>query len=157
MASVFLLSLAFSVPFYLLCPVCGPAYAFPGFPALPAGPIVPHPILLDAPAKGVPSIHFSTALLVLWYGRKLPTGFIVDISETCEQKLEMLACHDSQRAWLRKQHGLDEYLDGCRRWSATRGAEIGVAYGEAFTQHRGHPYPHDNRLLELLGERGTKN
>jgi len=74
MASVFLLSLAFSVPFYLLCPVCGPAYAFPGFPALPAGPIVPHPILLDAPANGVPSIHFSTALLVLWYGRKLPLG-----------------------------------------------------------------------------------
>ncbi len=74
MVSVFLLNLALSVPFYLLCPVCGPAYAFPGFPTLPAGPVVPHPILLDAPANGVPSIHFSTALLVLWYGRKLPLG-----------------------------------------------------------------------------------
>ncbi len=72
--SVFLLNLALSVPFYLLCPVCGPAYAFPGFSALPAGPVVPHPILLDAPANGVPSIHFSTAVLILWYGRKLPFG-----------------------------------------------------------------------------------
>jgi membrane-associated phospholipid phosphatase len=74
MIPAFLLNLALSVPFYLLCPVCGPAYAFPGFPAPPAGPVLPHPILLDAPANGVPSIHFSTAMLILWYGRKLPFG-----------------------------------------------------------------------------------
>ncbi len=74
MVSAFLLNLALSVPFYLLCPVCGPAYAFPGFPNLPGGPVLLRPILLDAPANGVPSIHFSTALLVLWYGRKLPFG-----------------------------------------------------------------------------------
>ncbi len=74
MVSVFILNLALSVPFYLLFPVCGPAYAFPGFPDLPAGPVVPHPILLSAPPNGVPSVHFSTALLVLWYGRKLPLG-----------------------------------------------------------------------------------
>ena len=74
MVPVFLLNLALSVPFYLLFPVCGPVYAFPGFPALPSGPLVPHPILLNAPPNGVPSIHFSTALLILWYGRKLPFG-----------------------------------------------------------------------------------
>ena len=74
LVSVFLLNLTLSVPFYLLCPVCGPAYAFPGFPTLPAGPVIPHPILLYAPANGVPSIHFSTALLVLWYGGKLSFG-----------------------------------------------------------------------------------
>jgi len=100
---------------------------------------------------GVPHLYYVDALEgVDWYGRKQPTDFIVDISSTFETKLAMLACHDSQRAWLRKQHGLDEYLDGCRRWSAARGQEIGKAYGEAFTQHRGHPYPHDNHLLELL-------
>jgi hypothetical protein len=26
---------------------------------------------------------------------------------------------------------------------------IGAAYGEAFRQHGGHPYPHDNPLKEL--------
>jgi N-acetylglucosamine malate deacetylase 1 len=103
------------------------------------------------PHAGVPHLYYMDAIEgVDWYGRKQPTDFIVDISQTFERKLEMLACHDSQRAWLRKQHGLDEYLDGCRRWSAARGQEIGVTYGEAFTQHRGHPYPHDNRLIALL-------
>lgn len=105
-----------------------------------------------APAHaGVPYLYYVDAIEgVDWYGNKQPVDFIVDISETFEKKLEMLACHDSQRAWLRRQHGLDEYLDGCRRWSAARGQEIGAAYGEAFRQHRGHPYPHDNRLVELL-------
>ena len=74
MVPVFLLNLAMSVPFYLLCPVAGPLYAFPGFPALPAGAVVPHPILLHAPPNGMPSIHFSSALLILWYARKLPLG-----------------------------------------------------------------------------------
>jgi PAP2 superfamily len=91
MVWVFLLNLALSVPFYLLCPVCGPAYAFPGFPALPSGPVVPHPILLDAPANGVPSIHFSTALLVLWYGRKLPLGRSIGAAYVALTALSTLA------------------------------------------------------------------
>lgn len=99
----------------------------------------------------VPHLYYVDAIEGTdWYGHTLPVDFIVDISETFEKKIEMLACHDSQRSWLRRQHGLDEYLDGCRRWSAARGKERGVAYGEAFTQHRGHPYPHDNRLRELV-------
>lgn len=85
-----------------------------------------------------------------WFGQPTPTDFIVDITETFARKLEMLACHDSQRSWLRAQHGLDEYLDSCRRWSAKRGAEIGADYGEGFRQHKGHPYPHANILLDLL-------
>lgn len=88
------------------------------------------------------------------FGRPIVPGQIVDISGTIEQKLAMLACHASQREWLRRQHGLDEYLDGCRRWSAARGKELGVAYGEGFTQHLGHPYPHADRLSELLGGSG---
>ena len=68
-------------------------------------------------------------------------------------KQKMLACHESQRNWLRKQHGIDEYMERCERWSAARGREIGVQYGEAFRQHTGHPYPGDNRLAELLKDR----
>lgn len=84
------------------------------------------------------------------FGRRVEPGFIVDVSAVFEEKLAMLACHASQREWLRRQHGMDEYLEGCRRWCAARGREIGVEYGEGFTQHAGHPYPHDNGLLELL-------
>ena len=107
-----------------------------------------------APATArIPYLYYVDPLEgVDWYGQPTPYDFIVDISTTFDLKLEMLACHDSQRAWLRRQHGLDEYLDGCRRWSARRGKEIGAAYGEAYRQHRGHPYPHDNVLLELIAK-----
>jgi LmbE family N-acetylglucosaminyl deacetylase len=104
-----------------------------------------------APTLKIPHLYYVDAIQGIdYFGHPLPTDFIVDVTSTFEQKLEMLACHKSQRAWLRRQHGLDEYLDGCRRWSAARGQEAGVNYGEAFTQHRGHPYPHDNLLIELL-------
>jgi hypothetical protein len=70
-------------------------------------------------------------------------------------KLQMLACHASQRNWLLKQHGIDEYLESCRKWSSRRGAELGTAHAEAFRQHTGHPYPHHNLLRELLTESQT--
>ena len=85
-----------------------------------------------------------------YLGRPLAPDFIVDISATFPLKKDMLACHASQRNWLLKQHGMDEYLNKCEQWSAARGREIGVKYGEGFTQHRGHPYPATNKLLELL-------
>jgi len=62
----------------------------------------------------------------------------------------MLACHASQREWLLRQHGIDEYLDAQERWSAKRGAEAGVPYAEAFHQHLGHGYPKNNLIAELL-------
>lgn len=49
MVPIFVLNVVLVVPFYLMCPVSGPLYAFPGFPALPNGPVVPHPIPLNAP------------------------------------------------------------------------------------------------------------
>ena len=38
-----------------------------------------------------------------------------------ERKTEMLACHASQREWLRAHHGMDEYIDAMRRHSGERG------------------------------------
>ena len=103
------------------------------------------------PTTSIPHLYYVDAIQGIdYFGHPLPTDFIVDVSATFDLKLKMLACHESQRAWLRRQHGLDEYLDGCRRWSAARGKEIDAEYGEAFTQHRGHPYPHDNLLGQLL-------
>jgi LmbE family N-acetylglucosaminyl deacetylase len=84
----------------------------------------------------------------------LPVGadFHVDVTSVFATKRAMLACHASQRDWLLRQHGIDEYLDSQERWTARRGAEIGVEYAEAFRQYRGHAYPHDNVLLELVGQ-----
>ncbi|RLS58767.1 MAG: PIG-L family deacetylase [Planctomycetota bacterium] len=104
------------------------------------------------PTDKIPALFYVDPIEGIdWFGQPIVPGFIIDITSTFELKLQMLACHSSQREWLRQQHGLDEYLDGCRRWSEQRGQQRGVKYGEAFRQHTGHPYPHDNRIGELLG------
>ncbi|MCA8992733.1 MAG: PIG-L family deacetylase [Planctomycetaceae bacterium] len=106
----------------------------------------PAPVL-----EHIPHLYYVDPIEgVDWFGNLVPPDFIVDVSSEMEQKLEMLACHESQRAWLRRQHGMDEYLDSCRRWGAARGESIGTAYGEGFRKHAGHPYPHGNPLKDLL-------
>jgi len=84
-------------------------------------------------------------------GNDVPPGFCVDISGVIEVKAEMLAAHASQREWLRKHHGLDQYLQAMRDWGAHRGRACGVAFAEGFRQHRGHSYPQDNLLGQVLG------
>ncbi len=58
-----------------------------------------------------------------WFGQPQPPDFIVDVTPVFELKQNMLACHESQRNWLRKQHGMDEkYLEqGATGWSAAGG------------------------------------
>jgi N-acetylglucosamine malate deacetylase 1 len=87
-------------------------------------------------------------------GRPFPAGFHVDVTRVFETKRAMLACHASQRNWLLRQHGIDEYLDSQAAWSSRRGQEIGVPHAEAFRQYVGHAYPHDNLLLTLIGPDG---
>ena len=84
------------------------------------------------------------------FGAPVVPGFYVDITESMPIKDEMLACHASQREWLRRQHGMDQYLNAMRAWSAVRGQECGVLYAEAFRQHLGHAHPQNNVLAELL-------
>ncbi|HXG11605.1 MAG TPA: PIG-L family deacetylase [Gemmataceae bacterium] len=84
-------------------------------------------------------------------GREETGGFAVDISGVIETKEAMLACHASQRDWLLKHHGMDQYLQTMRDWCARRGRLHGVAYAEGFRQHLGHSYPADNLLGRLLG------
>jgi LmbE family N-acetylglucosaminyl deacetylase len=84
-------------------------------------------------------------------GRALPPAFCVDISKVIETKSQMLACHASQRDWLRKHHGMDHYLNAMRDWSAERGRSCGVPFAEGYRQHLGHSYPQDNLLGLLLG------
>ncbi|HEY2251370.1 MAG TPA: PIG-L family deacetylase [Planctomycetaceae bacterium] len=105
-----------------------------------------------APPLGrIPHLYYVDAIEGIdYFGHPISPEFVVDVSATFDLKLKMLACHASQREWLMRQHGIDEYIESCKKWSGKRGSEIGVAFGEAFIQHKGHPYPHDNALVELL-------
>ena len=78
--------------------------------------------------------------------------FFVDISSVIEEKAELLACHASQREWLREQHGMDQYLEAMRAFDARVGAMVGVKYAEVFAMHKGEPYPHPPLLQEALAE-----
>jgi LmbE family N-acetylglucosaminyl deacetylase len=84
-------------------------------------------------------------------GREVPPAFAIDISVVIETKAAMLAAHASQRDWLLKHHGMDQYLLSMKHWGAERGRPYGVSYAEGFRQHLGHSYPQDNLLGEFLG------
>ncbi len=84
-------------------------------------------------------------------GNPAQVDLLVDVSDVFETKRRMLACHASQRNWLLRQHGIDEYLEMQARWGAARGESLGLAQAEGFRQYRGHPYPNNDRLGELLG------
>lgn len=84
-------------------------------------------------------------------GRDVTPSFCIDISTVIGPKAEMLTCHASQRNWLLRQHGMDQYVETMREWSGRRGGERGVKFAEGFRQHLGHSYPQDNLLGQLLG------
>jgi LmbE family N-acetylglucosaminyl deacetylase len=109
----------------------------------PAGPTtkIPHLYMVDA-------LEGSDR-----NGRRHAVDLYVDVSEVFAVKREMLACHASQREWLLKHHGIDEYLNGQEEAGRKRGEEIGVRYAEGFRQYRGHAYPHDDLLYALLPEK----
>jgi LmbE family N-acetylglucosaminyl deacetylase len=84
-------------------------------------------------------------------GHEARPWFCIDISSVIELKAEMLARHASQREWLMKHHGMDQYVQALRDWGAHRGRTCGVAFAEGFRQHLGHSYPQDNVIASLLG------
>jgi LmbE family N-acetylglucosaminyl deacetylase len=84
-------------------------------------------------------------------GRPVAADFGIDISGVMETKAAMLASHASQREWLQRHHGMDQYLEAMRDWAARRGRAWGVAYAEGFRQHLGHSYPQDNLVGTILG------
>jgi LmbE family N-acetylglucosaminyl deacetylase len=115
-------------------------YAAPNVSELPVlpGSRVPHLYYCD-PIEGLDPLGHEVT----------PTTF-VEVTPVIDRKAEMLACHASQRAWLRTHHGMDEYVEAMRRHGAHRGGQAGVKYAEAFVQHRGHAYPREDLLAELF-------
>ena len=110
--------------------------------ALPAAP----------PTPAIPYLYYASPIEGRdAFGEIVSPTFRVDVSDTIDTKAQMLACHASQRDWLLQHHGMDEYLESMRRWSAAEGEAAGVEFAEGFRQHRGHAYPQGNVLAELLG------
>jgi LmbE family N-acetylglucosaminyl deacetylase len=89
-------------------------------------------------------------------GRPVEPAFCIDAGAVLDTKTAMLASHASQRDWLLKHHGMDEYLRAMRDWGSFRGKPYGVAHAEGFRQHLGHSYPQDNLLGQLLGTLGER-
>ncbi len=100
---------------------------------------------------GVPYLYYCDPIgAVDPFGVPVTPTTVINISATQEKKLAMLALHASQREWLAAHHGMDEYIEATRRHDAERGALIGKPAAEAFIQHRGHAYPSNDILKELL-------
>lgn len=114
---------------------------------------------LSSQTQSVPYLYYAQPTEgVDMFGKETTPQFYVDISEFVEAKRALLACHESQRTWLRTHHGMDEYLDSVCRWNAALGERASlrgeqVISAEGFRQHLGHAYPRDNVLLALLPER----
>ena len=64
---------------YLLIPVVGPAQAFSGFPWVTPGRVELVPRLIRSGCNCIPSVHFSSALLVCYFARKSTIGFGISI------------------------------------------------------------------------------
>lgn len=83
-------------------------------------------------------------------GAPVTPDFVVDVQEQMDLKREMLACHESQRAWLQKHHHMDNYIETMEDWTKARGSLAGFQFGEGFRQYTCHPYPRTPLLQELL-------
>lgn len=110
----------------------------------------------DQPALALPDIphvYFMDSIEgVDRDGRPQAPDFFINVAPVFQTKRNMLAQHVSQRNWLRKQHGIEDYLDMMEMWTRQRGEAAGVAYAEGFRRYPGHPYPQTPVLEELLSE-----
>jgi hypothetical protein len=75
----FVLNLFVAIPIYLLMPACGPAFAFAGFPFIQPDHLAAQPIILHAPPNCVPSVHMSTALLIMWFVRQWRIPLLISV------------------------------------------------------------------------------
>ncbi len=111
-----------------------------------------------SPAADIPHLYFMSPIGGQDRdGKPAPVDFYVDIRRTFDLKMRMLAQHASQRQWLMKHHGIDDYLAMTERWTREAGHRAGVELAEGFQHYKGHPYPISPLLEELLGgERGPQ-
>ncbi len=107
---------------------------------------------LNPPLESIPYLYYCDPLEGKdIFGQAIVPTFRIDISSVIDLKGKMLEQHHSQRAWLLKHHGVDNFVDSMKEWGKVQGEKAGVAFAEGFRQHLGHSYPQNNILKELLG------
>lgn len=114
-----------------------------------------------APAtrRGVPALYYTDAIEGKdKFGKPVIADFWIDVKSAFERRQTALACHESQREWLRSYHGIDNYLDAGERFARQQGNYCGCDLAEGFRQHLGHGYPQENVLARELNTyvRGRK-
>jgi len=105
-----------------------------------------------APLPAIPHLYFMDPI----GGRnregvRVKPDFGVDIDGFLETKKRMLMAHESQVAWVARQHGIADFTASMVAWSERRGRDFGVRYAEGFRHYRHQPYPREPALEELLG------
>jgi len=106
-----------------------------------------------APLAAIPHLYFMDPIGGRTReGVRVRPDFGVDITEWMETKRRMLLAHESQVAWVARQHGVADFTASMVAWGARRGGDFGVAYAEGFRHYRHEPYPRAPRLQELVGE-----
>ena len=107
----------------------------------------------DPPLDRIPHLYYCDPVEGKdIFGRPIVPTTRIDITGQIELKAMMLAAHASQRNWLLKHHGVDDYLISMREWSAKQGQAAGCDFAEGFRQHLGHSYPQADILAELLSK-----
>ena len=122
-----------------------PNYATGAREPAPPMPAIPHLYFMD-PISGVDR-----------EARPILPDFFVNVAAQMEIKTQMLAEHASQRRWLLKHHGIDDYLETMQAWTRENGGRAGIEYAEGFRRYKGHPYPQSPLLEDLLGATVVKH
>ncbi|HVM99728.1 MAG TPA: PIG-L family deacetylase [Caulobacteraceae bacterium] len=105
------------------------------------------------PLPAIPHLYFMDAIGGRTReGVRIRPDFGVDITPAMETKRRMLMAHESQVAWVARQHGVADYAGSMVAWGARRGRDFGVAYAEGFRHYRHPPYPATPALQDLLGD-----
>jgi LmbE family N-acetylglucosaminyl deacetylase len=105
------------------------------------------------PLRTIPHLYYtqpigSTDIL----GKEIIPSLCLNIDEALERKERMLACHESQQAWLKSQQGVSGPSDTMRKMAARTGALVDFQWAEGFRQHLGQGFPADDLLSNTLGE-----
>ncbi len=85
-------------------------------------------------------------------GNEIHSAFFVNVEATFARKQQMLACHESQRAFLSAQQGISDTLGMMQAMAEQAGKASGMKLAEGFRQHLGQGFPADNFLGKLLRE-----
>jgi LmbE family N-acetylglucosaminyl deacetylase len=105
------------------------------------------------PLRAIPHLYYtqplgSTDIL----GKEVIPSLCVNIDAAMGRKELMLACHESQQAWLKSQQGVTGPSDTMRKMAARTGALVDFQWAEGFRQHLGQGFPQNDLLSTLLGE-----